>query len=90
MSQKMDRLCQADAFRFPQRRRKNKSASIIVCCIALSAIRYRENRVLQHSRAIGDPTEMIQVQFRQLVQRLLSRARGELDLWTLHAVAADV
>ena len=72
-----------------QQHRKDESAGIVVCCISLPAVRDREDRVLEHSIIVSHATKVIQLQFRQLIQRFLNHARRELDFWTLHTIAWD-
>lgn len=72
-----------------QQHRENERASVVIGGISLSVIRDREDGVLQNSRVISQPVQMVQFNFRQVIQRLLSRASGELDLRTFHAVAPD-
>src|SRR5882762_5053863 len=52
----------------PQHNSKYQSAGVVVRGISLSAVRDREDRVLQHPSVVGHPIQMIQFQFRQLIQ----------------------
>src|ERR1700730_7721093 len=45
--------------------------------------------MLQDSSVIGEPIQVIQFQFRQLIRRLLGNSGGELNSRTLHAVAPN-
>ncbi len=47
---------------------KNKSTCIVVCGVSLPAVRDRKDRVLEYPSVIGHPIQMIQFQFRQLIQ----------------------
>ena len=60
-----------------QHHREDEGARVVVGGIALASIRDGKDRMLQHSRVIGQRIQMIEFQFRQLIQSSLGVARAE-------------
>src|SRR5438477_5195443 len=75
--------------RFLQLHCENKRPSIVVGGISLTVVWNREDRVLEHSSVVSQLIDVLQVQFRQLIKRLIDRTGRELNMRNLHAFAAN-
>ena len=67
---------------------KNQGAGIVVRRMTFTAVRDREDRVLQYSRVVRHSMQVLKLEFRQLIHRFVGHAGGELHARTSHAVAA--